>query len=60
MGLEVGDRLGVVLQHELFLLIRGIVATALTVAVEDLFPVKRAQGEDSVQDCGFAEARLED
>ncbi|MCJ1403259.1 hypothetical protein MMC11_006482 [Xylographa trunciseda] len=47
MGSEKADRLDIVLQHGLFLLVRRIVATTLTFAIEDLVPVERAQeGQD--------------
>lgn len=60
MGLEMTDRLDVMLQHKLLLFVRSTVALSLTVAVEDLPPVSRAQGEDCMQNSWFVKAHLEE
>ena len=60
MGVQMADGLNVVLQGKLLLLVRDTIDLFLMVAIEDASPVNGAQGKDSMQDCWFAEARLQE
>jgi hypothetical protein len=60
MGVQMADGFDVVLQGKLLQLVRDTIVLILTVAIEDASPVKGAQGKDCMQDCRFAEARLQE